>query len=193
LCAMFVASRSLGSQHADLARLQDHAIEKRPIDLAVVTRDVLRISAPRRWTPESKLCWNRSRKAPLVVQRRRSCGSERPGDLVGNALVHAHGAGRVVANLDRGACRSATTGLGISPSSERIEPSNGQPLQGGLWTWPVNRSGGSLKRPADAESHQPRTAGDYVPKPGYALSRRLLEKPGKAKAGRSPSRVLGLM
>jgi signal transduction histidine kinase len=47
-------------------------------------------------------------------------------------LIHAHGAGHVVANLDRGSVSICDDGAGISPSSERIEPfQTGNPAKDG--------------------------------------------------------------
>jgi signal transduction histidine kinase len=45
-------------------------------------------------------------------------------NLVGNALVHARGAGSIVAGLSRGSVSISDDGAGISPSPERklIEP-----------------------------------------------------------------------
>jgi signal transduction histidine kinase len=106
----------------DLARLQNHAIEKRPIDLAVVTRDVLADFSPSALDSGIELSLEQVEQGTIVVHGVEAAVRSALANLVGNALVHAHGAGRVVANLDRGSVSICDDGAGISPSSERIEP-----------------------------------------------------------------------
>jgi signal transduction histidine kinase len=112
---------SLVSAMLDLARLQNHAIEKRPIDLAVVTRDVLADFSPSALDAGIELSLEQVEESTLVVHGVEAAIRSALANLVGNALVHAHGAGRVVANLDRGSVSICDDGAGISPSSERIE------------------------------------------------------------------------
>src|SRR5712675_2279449 len=112
---------SLVSAMLDLARIQNHAIEKRPIDLAVVTRDVLADFSPSALDAGIELSLEQVEEGTLVVQGVEAAVRSALANLVGNALVHAHGAGRVVANLDRGSVSICDDGIGISPSSERIE------------------------------------------------------------------------
>jgi signal transduction histidine kinase len=112
---------SLVSAMLDLARIQNHAIEKRPIDLAVVTRDVLADFSPSALDAGIELSLEQVEEGTLVVQGVEAAVRSALANLVGNALVHAHGAGRVVANLDRGSVSICDDGAGISPSSERIE------------------------------------------------------------------------
>jgi signal transduction histidine kinase len=111
---------SLVSAMLDLARLQNHAIEKRPIDLAVVTRDVLADFSPSALDAGIEL--SLEQEGTVVVHGVEAAVRSALANLVGNALVHAHGAGRVVANLNRGTVSICDDGAGISPSSERIEP-----------------------------------------------------------------------
>ncbi len=113
---------SLVSAMLDLARLQNHAIEKRPIDLAVVTRDVLADFSPSALDAGIELSLEQVEEGTLVVHGVEAAVRSALANLVGNALVHAQGAGRVVANLDRGSVSICDDGAGISPSSERIEP-----------------------------------------------------------------------
>jgi signal transduction histidine kinase len=113
---------SLVSAMLDLARLQDHVIEKRPIDLAVVTRDVLADFSPSALDAGIELSLEQVEEGTLVVHGVEAAVRSALANLVGNALVHAHGAGRVVANLDRGSVSICDDGTGISSSSERIEP-----------------------------------------------------------------------
>src|SRR5258707_3016564 len=97
---------SLVSAMLDLARLQNHAIEKRPIDLAVVTRDVLADFSPSALDSGIELSLEQVEEGTLVVHGVEAAVRSALANLVGNALVHAQGAGRVVANLDRGAVSS---------------------------------------------------------------------------------------
>jgi signal transduction histidine kinase len=113
---------SLVSAMLDLARLQDHAIEKRPIDLAVVTRDVLADFSPSALDAGIELSLEQVEEGTLVVHGVEAAVRSALANLVGNALVHAHGAGRVVATLNRGSVSICDDGAGISSSSERIEP-----------------------------------------------------------------------
>ena len=113
---------SLVSAMLDLARLQNHAIEKRPIDLAVVTRDVLADFSPSALDAGIELSLEQVEEGTVVVHGVEAAVRSALANLVGNALVHAHGAGRVVANLNRGSVSICDDGAGISPSSERIEP-----------------------------------------------------------------------
>jgi signal transduction histidine kinase len=93
---------SLVSAMLDLARLQNHAIEKRPIDLEVVTRDVLADFSPSALDAGIELSLEQVEEGTLVVHGVEAAIRSALANLVGNALVHARGAGRVVANLDRG-------------------------------------------------------------------------------------------
>jgi signal transduction histidine kinase len=113
---------SLVSAMLDLARLQDHAIEKRPIDLAVVTRDVLADFSPSALDAGIELSLEQVEEGTLVVHGVEAAVRSALANLVGNALVHAHGAGRVVANINRGSVSICDDGAGISSNSERIEP-----------------------------------------------------------------------
>jgi signal transduction histidine kinase len=112
---------SLVSAMLDLARLQNHAIEKRPIDLAVVTRDVLADFSPSALDAGIELSLEQVEEGTVVVHGVEAAVRSALANLVGNALVHAHGAGRVVANLDRGSVSICDDGAGISRNSERIE------------------------------------------------------------------------
>jgi signal transduction histidine kinase len=113
---------SLVSAMLDLARLQNRAIEKRPIDLEVVTRDVLADFSPSALDAGIELSLEQDEEGTLVVHGVEAAIRSALANLVGNALVHARGAGRVVANLNRGSVSICDDGAGISPSWERIEP-----------------------------------------------------------------------
>jgi signal transduction histidine kinase len=112
---------SLVSAMLDLARLQNRAIEKRPIDLAVVTRDVLADFSPSALDAGIELSLEQVEEGTVVVHGVEAAVRSALANLVGNALVHAHGAGRIVANLDRGSVSICDDGAGISRNSERIE------------------------------------------------------------------------
>jgi signal transduction histidine kinase len=113
---------SLVSAMLDLARLQNRAIEKRPIDLAVVTREVLADFSPSALDAGIELSLEQVEEGTLVVHGVEAAVRSALANLVGNALIHAHGAGRVVANLSRGSVSICDDGAGISPGSQRIEP-----------------------------------------------------------------------
>src|SRR4030081_1192268 len=113
---------SLVSAMLDLARLQDHAIEKRAIDLAVVTRDVLADFSPSALDAGIELALEQVKDGPVVVEGVEAAVRSALANLVGNALVHAHGAGRTVALLGRGSVSICDDGAGISRGAERIEP-----------------------------------------------------------------------
>jgi signal transduction histidine kinase len=123
---------SLVSAMLDLARLQNHAIEKRPIDLAVVTQDVLADFSPSALDAGIELSLEQAEQGSVVVHGVEAAVRSALANLVGNALTHAHGAGRVVATLNRGSVSICDDGAGISPSSERIEPfQTGNTAKGG--------------------------------------------------------------
>jgi signal transduction histidine kinase len=113
---------SLVSAMLDLARLQNHAIEKRSIDLEAVTRDVLADLSPSALDAGIEHSLEQVEEGTLVVHGVEAAIRSALANLVGNALVHAHGAGRVVANLNRGSVSICDDGAGISPSCESVEP-----------------------------------------------------------------------
>jgi signal transduction histidine kinase len=108
----------------DLARLQNHAIEKRPFDLAVVTRDVLADFSPSALDAGIELSLEQLEEGAVVVHGVEAAVRSALANLVGNALVHARGAGRIVANVGCGSVSISDDGAGISPCSEHklIEP-----------------------------------------------------------------------
>jgi signal transduction histidine kinase len=125
---------SLVAAMLDLARLQNHAIEKRPFDLAVVTRDVLADFSPSALDAGIELSLEQLEEGAVVVHGVEAAVRSGLANLVGNALVHAHGAGRIVAHLSRGSVAIVDDGSGISPCSERklVEPfQTGNPAEEG--------------------------------------------------------------
>jgi signal transduction histidine kinase len=115
---------SLVSAMLDLARLQNHAIEKRPIDLAALTRDVLADFSPSALDTGIELSLEQASQAPVIVQGVEAAVRSALANLVGNALIHARGAERIVADLDRGSVSIRDDGVGISASIDRdhVEP-----------------------------------------------------------------------
>jgi len=115
---------SLVSAMLDLARLQNHAIEKQPIDLAVVARDVLADFTPSALDAGIELSLERSGEVATVVQGVEAAVRSALANLVGNALIHAAGAKRITATLGRGSVSISDDGAGISADDERqfIEP-----------------------------------------------------------------------
>jgi signal transduction histidine kinase len=125
---------SLVSAMLDLARLQNHAIEKRPIDLAVVTLDVLADFSPSALDAGIELSLEQAEEDAAVVQGVEAAIRSALANLVGNALIHAGGAKRITAMLGRGSVSISDDGAGISPGDERkfIEPfQTGNAAEGG--------------------------------------------------------------
>jgi signal transduction histidine kinase len=119
---------SLVSAMLDLARLQNHAIEKQPIDLAVVALDVLADFSPSALNAGIELSLEQAQEVgdeeAAVVQGVEAAVRSALANLVGNALIHAQGARRVTATLGRGCVSISDDGGGISADDERklIEP-----------------------------------------------------------------------
>jgi signal transduction histidine kinase len=115
---------SLVSAMLDLARLQNHAIEKRPIDLGALTRDVLADFSPSALDAGIELSLEQVPQDSVVVLGVEAAVRSALANLVGNALIHARGTARIVANLGRGSVSISDDGPGIFPISELklIEP-----------------------------------------------------------------------
>jgi len=129
---MFVALVA-GLSHAGPARLQNHAIEKRP-SICSCDRDVLADFSPPRWT--------RNRTLAGAVEKAPSwCTASKPRFgapwLTWSARIGpCAGAGRVVANLDRGSVSICDDGPeSLQAPNHRAVP-NRNPKR--LWTWPVD-------------------------------------------------------
>ena len=112
----------------DLARLQDQAIEKRPIDLGALTRDVLADFSPSALDAGIELSLEQASQGIVEVHGVEAAVRSALANLVGNALIHAHGAGRVVANLSRGSVSISDDGPGVSASFDR---NRAEPFQTG--------------------------------------------------------------
>jgi len=115
---------SLVSAMLDLARLQDHTIEKRPIDLRTLTRDVLADFSPSALDAGVELSLEQGPPGSVVVLGVEAAVRSALANLVGNALIHARGAARIVANLGRGSVSISDDGAGFSPAPQLnvIEP-----------------------------------------------------------------------
>jgi signal transduction histidine kinase len=115
---------SLVSAMLDLARLQDQAIEKRPIDLGALTREVLADFSPSALDAGVELSLERAPQGSVTVLGVEAAVRSALANLVGNALIHARGAARIVANLGRGSVSISDDGAGFSPASQLnvIEP-----------------------------------------------------------------------
>jgi signal transduction histidine kinase len=115
---------SLVSAMLDLARLQNHSIEKRPIDLATVTLDVLADFSPSALDTGIELSLEQVDQVPVAVQGVEAAIRSALANLVGNALNHARGARRITAYVNRGSVSITDDGAGLSPAPEgkRIEP-----------------------------------------------------------------------
>ncbi|MGY4423230.1 signal transduction histidine kinase [Bradyrhizobium sp. JR6.1] len=115
---------SLVSAMLDLARLQNGTLEKRPIDLATVTRDVLADFSPSALDAGIELSLEHSDEPATIVQGVEAAVRSALANLVGNALIHARGARSIRASLSRGRVSISDDGAGLSPGSESklIEP-----------------------------------------------------------------------
>jgi signal transduction histidine kinase len=115
---------SLVSAMLDLARLQDHTIEKRPIDLGALTRDVLADFSPSALDAGVELSLERAPQGSVVVLGVEAAVRSAVANLVGNALIHARGAARIEANLGRGSVSISDDGAGFSPAPQLnvVEP-----------------------------------------------------------------------
>lgn len=125
---------SLVSAMLDLARLQNHAIEKRPIDLADVTRDVLADFSPSALDAGIELALEQAEADGTVVQGVEAAVRSALANLVGNALIHAGDAKRITAALGHGCVSISDDGAGFSAGDERklIEPfQTGNAAEGG--------------------------------------------------------------
>src|ERR1700756_4543054 len=106
---------SLVSAMLDLARLQNHEIEKRPIDLAALTREVLADFSPSALDAGIELSLEQVAQDSVVVLGVEAAVRSALANLVGNALIHARGAARIVANLGRGSVSISDDGAGFAP------------------------------------------------------------------------------
>ncbi|MBW7974243.1 HAMP domain-containing sensor histidine kinase [Bradyrhizobium sp. BR 10289] len=115
---------SLVSAMLDLARLQNHAIEKQPIDLAEITLDVLADFGPSALDAGIELALESAQEGPFLVRGVDAAVRSALANLVGNALVHARGARRIVATLRRGSVSIDDDGAGLPGGTERrlLEP-----------------------------------------------------------------------
>jgi len=115
---------SLVAAMLDLARLQNHAIEKRPIDLCVVALEVLADFSPSALDSGIELALEQVEEGPFMVQGVEAAIRSALANLVGNALIHAHGAQRITVNLSRGSISIHDDGAGLPCGAERkiVEP-----------------------------------------------------------------------
>jgi signal transduction histidine kinase len=114
---------SLVSAMLDLARLQNHAIEKHPFDLAIVTRDVLADLGPSALDAGIELSLEADQGIAIIHGVEAAIRSAL-ANLVGNALIHARGARHIVARLRPGSVSITDDGAGISPDvrDKLLEP-----------------------------------------------------------------------
>lgn len=115
---------SLVSAMLDLARLQNRTIEKRPFDLAQITLDVLADFSPSALDAGIELALERTEEGPILVQGVDAAVRSALANLVGNALIHAHGARRIVATFGRGTIAIDDDGAGLPDDTEHrlLEP-----------------------------------------------------------------------
>ncbi|WP_027576416.1 HAMP domain-containing sensor histidine kinase [Bradyrhizobium sp. WSM1743] len=115
---------SLVSAMLDLARLQNHAIAKQSIDLAEITLDLLADFGPSALDAGIELALERADDGPFLVQGVNAAVRSALANLVGNALIHARGARRIVATVGRGSISVEDDGAGLPDGAERklLEP-----------------------------------------------------------------------
>jgi signal transduction histidine kinase len=115
---------SLVSAMLDLARLQNHAIEKKPVDLAALTREVLADFSPSALDAGIELSLEQAEQVPVIVNGVEAAIRSALANLISNALIHAQGAGCVVADFGHASVSISDDGAGISPSSDPklVEP-----------------------------------------------------------------------
>lgn len=109
---------SLVSAMLDLARLQNHAIEKRPIDLGEIARDVLADFGPSALDAGIELALEQAEQAPFMVQGVDAAVRSALANLVGNALIHARGARRITATLSGDGISIHDDGAGLPHGGE---------------------------------------------------------------------------
>jgi signal transduction histidine kinase len=119
---------SLVAAMLDLARLQNHAIGKGPIDLAAVTLEVLADFGPSALDAGIELSLEEAEQGPFVVDGVEAAVRSALANLVGNALIHAHGARRITARLARRSISIHDDGAGLSHGSA---PALVEPFQAG--------------------------------------------------------------
>jgi signal transduction histidine kinase len=110
---------SLVAAMLDLARLQNHAIEKVPVDLTTVTRDVLADFGPSALDAGIELSLEQGEKEVAVVQGVEAAVQSALANLVGNALIHAQGARHITAAIGHGRVSISDDGPGISSGDDR--------------------------------------------------------------------------
>ncbi|WP_448044680.1 sensor histidine kinase [Bradyrhizobium liaoningense] len=109
---------SLVSAMLDLARLQNHAIETRPIDLAQITLEVLADFGPSALDAGIELALECDGDGPFLVQGVDAAVRSALANLVGNALIHARGARRIVATVGHGSISVEDDGAGLPDGAE---------------------------------------------------------------------------
>jgi signal transduction histidine kinase len=115
---------SLVAAMLDLARLQNHAIEKRPVDMTAVTRDVLADFSPSALDAGIELSLEQAEGGSTFVHGVEAAIRSALSNLIGNALIHARGARRIRAQLSRGTVAISDDGAGLaaSPDDRLTEP-----------------------------------------------------------------------
>lgn len=109
---------SLVAAMLDLAQLQNHAIQKRPIDLAALTREVLADFGPSALDAGIELALEQAEDGGVAVEGLEAAVRSALANLVGNALIHARGARRITARLERGCVSVSDDGAGLSADAE---------------------------------------------------------------------------
>jgi signal transduction histidine kinase len=109
---------ALVSAMLDLARLKNSGLQRSSIDLVEITRDVLADYSPLALDQDMDLSLVSNSDGPIIVFGAEAAIRSAIANLVGNALVHAHGAKTVVARLEESGAVSITDD-GIAIRSEK--------------------------------------------------------------------------
>ena len=115
---------SLVSAMLDLARLQGHALETCPVNLSALAREVLADFAPSALNNGVDLSLEQNEAGFVIVEGVEAALRSALANLVGNALIHAQGATRIIAELKPGSVTISDDGAGLPPNQGRnlIEP-----------------------------------------------------------------------
>jgi signal transduction histidine kinase len=97
-----------------LARLQNSAVERRPIDLSALSREVLADFGPAAVDVGIDLSLEQELKEPIIVTGVEAAIRSALVNLIGNALTHAEGATRVLARLNTGCIEIHDNGAGLA-------------------------------------------------------------------------------
>lgn len=134
--ALVLDTRRLASLVAamlDLSRLTSDALPRKPVDLADIARDVLADYGPLALDRGMDLSLVSDADGPVMILGSAEAIRSAIANLVGNALIHAHGARTIVARVSRsGAISISDDGLAGSARQPRSQGTALAPAGSGL-------------------------------------------------------------